>query len=39
MGHNRTEVLAGSLLCIVFAVMVYGWLVVPILESALRAAK
>jgi len=39
MGSNRTEVLVGSLLCIVFAVMVYGWLIVAILESALRAAK
>jgi hypothetical protein len=39
MRRNRPEVLAGSLLCILFAVLLFGWMIEPVLESALKAAK
>ena len=37
--QSHREVLAGGLLCLALALMLFTWLIEPVLESALRASK
>ncbi len=36
---GRSNVLGAGLLCLAVAVMLFGWLIEPVLESVLRASR